>query len=68
MVLITTIVGFYMGSDSGLQLSVLLHTIVGTALVAAGASSLNQYMERDLGLPDVADAFAPAAGRARATA
>src|SRR5262249_521914 len=48
MVLITTIVGFYMGSNAGLQLTVLLHTIVGTALVAAGASSLNQYLEREL--------------------
>jgi protoheme IX farnesyltransferase len=48
MVLITTLVGYYMGSENALQLVVLLHTIIGTALVAAGASALNQYMERDL--------------------
>jgi len=48
MVLITTLVGYYMGSENGLQILVLLHTIIGTALVAAGASALNQYMERDL--------------------
>src|SRR5262249_8257269 len=48
MVLITTIVGFYMGTVGSLQLTVLLHTIIGTTLVAAGASSLNQYLERDL--------------------
>jgi protoheme IX farnesyltransferase len=48
MVLITTLVGYYMGSQNDLQLLVLLHTIVGTALVAAGASALNQYLERDL--------------------
>jgi len=48
MVLITTLVGYYMGSQNDLQVLVLLHTIIGTALVAAGASALNQYMERDL--------------------
>ncbi len=48
LVLITTLVGFYMGSRDGLRLMVLLHTIIGTALVAGGASALNQYVERDL--------------------
>jgi protoheme IX farnesyltransferase len=48
MVLITTLVGYYMGSEKDLQILVLLHTIIGTALVAAGASALNQYMEREL--------------------
>jgi len=57
MVLITTIVGFYMGSQKGepwllflqtIPVLPLLHTIVGTALVASGASALNQYIERDL--------------------
>ena len=47
MVLITTLVGFYMGSGS-LQSMLLFHTILGTGLVAAGASALNQYRERDL--------------------
>ncbi|HLQ76831.1 MAG TPA: heme o synthase [Terriglobia bacterium] len=48
MVLITTLVGFYMGSEGSLQLTMLFNTIIGTALVAAGASALNQYLERDL--------------------
>src|SRR5215475_14210751 len=47
LVLITTLVGFYMGSD-GLNFLLLLHTIVGTGLVASGASALNQYFEREL--------------------
>src|SRR5213592_25142 len=48
LVLITTLVGFYMGSRDGLNFLLLFHAIVGTGLVAAGASALNQYFERDL--------------------
>jgi protoheme IX farnesyltransferase len=48
MVLITTLVGYYMASRDGLRPLLLLHTILGTALVAGGASALNQYFERDL--------------------
>jgi protoheme IX farnesyltransferase len=48
MVLLATLVGFYMGSGENLQTLLLLHTIIGTGLVAAGASSFNQYLERDL--------------------
>ena len=48
LVLITTLVGFYMGSRDGLNLLLLAHTILGTALVASGASALNQYSERNL--------------------
>ena len=48
LVLVTTLVGFYMGSQDGLRLLLLFHTILGTALVAGGASALNQYVERDL--------------------
>ena len=47
-VLVSTIVGFYAGSQGSIQILPLLHTILGTALVAAGASALNQYIERDL--------------------
>jgi hypothetical protein len=36
MVLITTLVGFYMGSEGDLQRMLLVNTILGTALVAAG--------------------------------
>src|SRR5262245_31920933 len=48
MVLIATVVGFYMGSEEALRPLLLLHTILGTSLVAAGASALNEYLERDL--------------------
>jgi heme o synthase len=48
MVLIATLVGFYMGSQQKLDTLLLFHTILGTALIAAGASALNQYLERDL--------------------
>jgi protoheme IX farnesyltransferase len=48
LVLITTLVGFYMGSRDGLNFLLLFHTILGTGLVAGGASALNQYLERDL--------------------
>ena len=46
LVLATTLVGFYMASDSGLRDWALLHAMLGTALVAGGASALNQYLER----------------------
>ena len=48
LVLITTLVGFYMGSRESLNLVLMLHTLLGTALVASGASALNQYFEREL--------------------
>ena len=48
LVLITTLVGFYMGSRESLNFVLMLHTLFGTALVASGASALNQYFEREL--------------------
>lgn len=48
MVLVTTLVGFYLGSAGALLVPVLLHTLAGTAIAAAGTLALNQYMERDL--------------------
>ena len=48
LVLITTLVGFYMGSRDSLNFLLLFHAILGTGLVASGASALNQYFERDL--------------------
>jgi protoheme IX farnesyltransferase len=47
LVLITTIVGFVAASDGDVAVARLLHTILGTALAAAGANALNQYLERD---------------------
>jgi protoheme IX farnesyltransferase len=47
LVLVTTLVGFYMGAHGETAGWLMLHTLLGTALVAAGASALNQWWERD---------------------
>jgi heme o synthase len=47
LVLITTLVGFYLGAHAGMAGWLVLHTLLGTALVAAGASALNQWWERE---------------------
>jgi protoheme IX farnesyltransferase len=48
MVLITTFVGFYLGSRGTTDLLRVLPTLVGTGLAAAGTLALNQFLERDL--------------------
>jgi protoheme IX farnesyltransferase len=49
MVLVTTLVGYYLGTTSApLDYLRLLATLVGTALAASGTLTLNQFMERDL--------------------
>ena len=47
LVLVTAAVGFCMGSRGALDWLLLFHTILGTALVAGGASAFNQLLERD---------------------
>jgi heme o synthase len=47
LVLMTTVVGFYMATDGRLDYVRLFHTILSTALLASGASALNQFWERD---------------------
>lgn len=47
-VVMTTLVGYLMGTEGTLELIRLLHVLFGTALVASGSSALNQYLERDL--------------------
>lgn len=47
LVLLTTLVGFYVGFRGPMDYPLMLHTLLGTALVAAGASALNQLWERD---------------------
>ena len=47
MVLITTFVGFYLGSADVPNYLRLLQTLFGTALTAGGTLALNQYIERD---------------------
>jgi protoheme IX farnesyltransferase len=47
LVVITTMVGFYMASMPVMDWALLVHTLIGTTLCAAGASVLNQYVERE---------------------
>jgi protoheme IX farnesyltransferase len=47
LVLCTTWVGFALAAPDGMALGRLFHTLAGTALVAGGASALNQVLERD---------------------
>jgi heme o synthase len=47
LVLITALGGLYLGAPDGVAPGVLFHALVGTALVAGGASALNQVWERD---------------------
>lgn len=46
LVLLTTVVGFYVGFQGALDYLLMLHTLLGTALVAGGAAALNQFLER----------------------
>ncbi len=48
LVLLTAAAGFYLGSVDGVRLVLLLHTLVGTALVAGGTNAFNQLGERDV--------------------
>jgi heme o synthase len=48
MVLVTTFVGFYLGSRGLPDYIQLLRTLIGTALAAGGTLALNQFIERDL--------------------
>lgn len=47
LVLLTTMIGFYMGTTGAVDYVLMLHTLLGTCLVAAGAAALNEWLERD---------------------
>lgn len=47
MVLVTTLVGFYLGSSGTPDWWLLGATLIGTGLAAGGTLALNQYIERD---------------------
>ena len=47
LVLMTTLGGLYLAAPHDIPLVLLAHTLIGTALVAGGASALNQVWERD---------------------
>ena len=46
LVLLTTYVGAAMSSTGPLAVGLLIHTLIGTGLVAGGGAALNQYLER----------------------
>lgn len=46
LVLLTTAVGFYLGSETPIDYRALFHAVFGTAAAAAGAAALNQWWER----------------------
>jgi protoheme IX farnesyltransferase len=66
VVILTTLVGYFVAARDTIDPFRLLLTLVGTALAAAGASVLNQVMERDFDalMPRTADRPLPA-GRVR---
>ncbi|MBI4502201.1 MAG: protoheme IX farnesyltransferase [Gemmatimonadetes bacterium] len=47
LVLVTAAAGFYLAAPRGVDVMLLVHLLVGTALVAAGTNALNQVLECD---------------------
>ena len=47
LVLLTTMVGFYIGFRGPVDYGLLCRTLLGTALLAGGAAALNQLLERE---------------------
>jgi heme o synthase len=47
LVLLTTLVGFYVGTREALDYVLMIHTVLATGLVACGAAALNQLWERE---------------------
>lgn len=48
MVLVTALVGFYLGSRGAPDYVALLQTLIGVGLAAAGSLALNQFLEREV--------------------
>jgi heme o synthase len=47
LVLLTTLVGFYVGFPGPVDILLMFRTLLGTALLASGAAALNQLLERE---------------------
>ena len=47
LVLLTTLVGLYVGTRGAMDYALMFHALLGTGLVACGASALNQFWERE---------------------
>lgn len=48
LVVLTSWIGYYLGARGDVHVSILLHTLLGTALTCAGTGALNMILERDL--------------------
>lgn len=47
LILMSTAIGYWFGTTTGVEWLVLLHAIIGTGLLASGTFTLNQWYERD---------------------
>jgi protoheme IX farnesyltransferase len=47
LILVCTAVGYYFGCRTSFHLAMLVHVLLGTALMASGTSALNQWWEAD---------------------
>ncbi|MEO7651764.1 MAG: UbiA family prenyltransferase, partial [Bryobacteraceae bacterium] len=47
LILMSTAVGYFFGHRGGWSALSILHTILGTGLIASGTAALNQWYERD---------------------
>ena len=47
LILMSTAIGYWFGTSSGIDWLVLLHAIIGTGLLASGTFTLNQWYERE---------------------
>jgi heme o synthase len=47
LILMSTGVGYFFGAQNGWHLATLIHTIIGTGLIASGTAALNQWYERE---------------------
>ena len=47
LILMSTGVGYFFGTRAGWHFLTLLHTIIGTGLIASGTAALNQWYERE---------------------
>jgi len=47
LILMSTGVGYFFGAKSGWNIWSLLHTVIGTGLIASGTAALNQWYERE---------------------
>jgi protoheme IX farnesyltransferase len=47
LILMSTGVGYFFGAQNGWHLVTLIHTVIGTGLIASGTAALNQWYERE---------------------